>query len=285
MENKIIAEILKAAALKSFPDGTAHTSISLKDIETLSKTYKISGREIEIAALEKNIIPERYVRNMKHFSTEEQTILLKSQVSVVGLGGLGGTATEILARAGIGILNLIDGDRFEENNLNRQLLSTQKLLLKSKVEAAIDRIQEINSSIVVNKHHEYLDEGNTMRLLEKSDVIVDCLDNIKSRLILEGASKKIQSPLVSAAVGGVWGHVTTIFPEDTGLSQIYGGPASVESKGAEASLGCLPYAVTLLASIECSEVIKILLNKGSVLRNQLLVVDLMSNIFDIAQLT
>ena len=124
-----------------------------------------------------------------------------------------------------------------------------------------------------------------MRLLEKSDVIVDCLDNIKSRLILEGASKKIPCPLVSAAVGGVWGHVTTIFPEDTGLSQIYGGPASVESKGAEASLGCLPYAVTLLASIECSEVIKILLNKGSVLRNQLLVVDLMSNIFDIAQLT
>jgi molybdopterin/thiamine biosynthesis adenylyltransferase len=285
MEDKIIAEILRAASLKSFPDGTAHTSISLEDIGTLSKTFKISGREIETLALEKNIIPERYVRNMKHFSTEEQAALLRSRVSVVGLGGLGGTVTEILARVGIGMLNLIDGDRFEENNLNRQLLSTQELLLKSKAEAAIGRVQEINSSIVVNKHHEYLDKENAMRLLEKSNVIVDCLDNIKTRFVLEGASKKIQCPLVSAAVGGVWGHVTTIFPEDKGFSQIYGGSAPVESKGAEASLGCLPHAVTLLASIECSEVIKILINKGSVLRNQLLIVDLMSNIFDIAQLT
>ena len=285
MEDKIIAGLQSASSVKKFPDGTAYTSISLKDIGNLSKTFKISGREIEISALEEKIIPERYVRNMKKFSTEEQATLLGSRVSVVGLGGLGGTVTEILARAGIGILNLIDGDRFEENNLNRQLLSTPKLLLKSKAQAAIDRIQAINASIVVNKHHEYLDEKNAIGLLEKSNVIVDCLDNVKTRFVLEGASKKVQCPLVSAAVAGALGHVTTIFPDDRGFSLIYGEPDAVESKGAEASLGCLPYAVTLLASIECSEVIKILLKKGSVLRNQLLIVDLMDNVFDIVQLT
>ncbi len=285
MDDKIIAGLQSASSVKKFPDGTAYTSISLKDIGNLSKTFKISGREIEISALEEKIIPERYVRNMKKFSTEEQATLLGSRVSVVGLGGLGGTVTEILARAGIGILNLIDGDKFEENNLNRQLLSTPKLLLKSKAQAAIDRIQEINSSIVVNKYHEFLDGENAPGLLEKSNVIVDCLDNVKTRFVLEGASKKIQCPLVSAAVAGVLGHVTTIFPDDQGFRLIYGEPDSVESKGAEASLGCLPYAVTLLASIECSEVIKILLKKGSVLRNQLLIVDLMDNVFDIVQLT
>jgi molybdopterin-synthase adenylyltransferase len=73
--------------------------------------------------LKTDIIPERYVRNFNAFSPKDQIKLLRSTVAVVGLGGLGGGVTEILARIGIGTLILIDGDVFEDTNLNRQMLS------------------------------------------------------------------------------------------------------------------------------------------------------------------
>ena len=90
--------------------------------------------------------------------------------------------------------------------------------------------------------------------------------------------------MVSAAVAGGSGHLTVIFPEDPGLKLIYGDSVDPSMKGAEASLGCLPHAVTLLSSLECSEVVKILLKKGTLPRNRLLVVDLMDNSFETLQL-
>ena len=284
MKADIINKINKIAIRKKFPDGTLYTSISIGNVINLAKFFKVSGRQIEIAALEKGIVPERYARNMKTFSPKDQAILLRSQVSVVGLGGLGGAVTEILARIGIGTLNLIDGDTFEDSNLNRQFLSTHNLITKSKSKAATKRVNEINSSIVVQEHHEFFDEKNAASCIENSDVIVDCLDNPKTRFLLEGASKKVGTPLVSAAVAGVSGHVTSIFPEDLGLRLIYGELDSLKSKGAEATLGCLPQAVTLLAALETSEVVKILLNKGSILRNKLLIIDLMNNTLEVLDL-
>jgi molybdopterin/thiamine biosynthesis adenylyltransferase len=280
----IINKIKEVSIRKKFPDDTLYTSISVEHVEGLSKFFEVSGRQIEIAALEESIVPERYSRNMKAFSTNDQATLLKSCVSIVGLGGLGGAVTEILARIGIGALNLIDGETFDDSNLNRQFFCTHQLLAKSKSEAAVKRVNEINSSVVVQEHHAFLDEKNTGRIVDNSDVIVDCLDNLKTRFLLERAAKKIGSPLVSAAVAGAFGHVTSIFPEDRGLKLIYGESDNTKQKGAEASLGCLPYAVMLLASLETSEVVKILLNKGSVLRNKFLVADLMDNRIEVLDL-
>ena len=285
MKNKRIESLEKAATPKKFPDGAAYRSISMASTNQLALELGVSAREIDISALDRDIVPERYARNMKSFTTRDQKTLLESCVTVVGTGGLGGTVAETLARIGVGMLILIDGDSFEESNLNRQFLSTQDSIAESKADAAIKRVQEINSSIAVHPYSEYLDGKNAVALLEDSDVVVDCLDNVKTRFILESAAKKIEVPLVSAAVAGAFGHVITIFPEDKGLCLIYGEKDIIETKGAEASLGCLPYSVALLASLECSEVVKILLNKGSFLRNQLLVVDLMDNIFEVVHLT
>ncbi|MBW1748064.1 MAG: HesA/MoeB/ThiF family protein [Deltaproteobacteria bacterium] len=230
------------------------------------------------------MVPERYARNMKTFSPEDQASLLKSQVSIVGLGGLGGTVSEILARTGIGTLNLIDGDRFEASNLNRQFLSTYETMGQYKTEAAVKRIKEINASITVRRYDEYLDDKNSDALIRRSDVVVDCLDNITTRFILENASKKAGSPLVSAAVAGLSGQITTIFPKDQGLKLIYGRPDDLKSKGAEASLGCLPSAVSVLAAFETAEVVKIILGRGPLLRNKLLIIDLLDNITEVLDL-
>jgi len=279
-----IEKIIKSANPKEFPDKTFYNSISVKQIMNLSKAFGASGREIEIMALKHGVVPERYVRNMKTFSPQDQVALLKAQVGVVGLGGLGGAVVEILARLGIGTLNVIDGDTFEDSNLNRQFLSTPKRIAKSKADTAARRIKEINPSIAVNHHSQFLDQNNGLDLLNRPDVIVDCLDNLKTRFILERFCRQIGSPLVSAAVAGSTGHVTTIYPQDKGLTLIYGDPDKVPSQGAEASLGTVPYSVTFLAALECAEVAKIIQHKGFPLRNKLLVADLNDGVFDVINL-
>jgi molybdopterin/thiamine biosynthesis adenylyltransferase len=279
-----IEKIIKSANPKEFPDKTFYNSISVKQIMNLSKASGASGREIEILALEHGVVPERYARNMKTFSPQDQVALLKAQVGVVGLGGLGGAVVEILARLGIGTLNVIDGDTFEESNLNRQFLSTPKRIAKSKADTAAWRIKEINPSIAVNHHSQFLNKKNGLDLLNRPDVIVDCLDNVKTRFILERFCRQIGSPLVSAAVAGSTGHVTTIYPQDPGLKLIYGDPDKIPSQGAEAYLGTVPYSVTFLAALECAEVVKIIQHKGSLLRNKLLVADLNEGVFDVINL-
>ena len=279
-----IEKIIKSATPKEFPDKTFYNSISVKQIMNLSKASGASGHEIEILALEHGVVPERYVRNMKTFSPQDQVALLKAQVGVVGLGGLGGAVVEILARLGIGTLNVIDGDTFEDSNLNRQFLSTPKRIAKSKADTAAQRIKEINPSIAVNHHSQFLNKKNGLDLLNRPHVIVDCLDNVKTRFILERFCRQIGSPLVSAAVAGPTGHVTTIYPQDQGLKLIYGDPDKIPSQGAEASLGTVPYSVTFLAALECAEVAKIIQQKGSLLRNKLLVADLDDGVFDVINL-
>ncbi len=277
-------KIIALSNKKELPDKTPCNSISINNIADISRKAGISCREVEIASLESEIIPERYIRNMKSFSATDQAILLKSMITIVGLGGLGGVVTEILARMGIGRLNLIDGDIFEESNLNRQYLCVENLIATPKAEAAAKRVKEINSSVDVQKYSEYLDKENASGIIEDSDVVIDCLDSLSGRFILEKASKKEGCRLVSAAVAGNYGHVTTIFPEDPGLRLIYGEAENAPNKGAETSLGALSHCVSLVASLEASEAIKILLNKGSLLRNKLLLVDLDGNSFETMQL-
>jgi molybdopterin/thiamine biosynthesis adenylyltransferase len=279
-----IERIIKCAQPKEFPDKTSYNSISIRQTDQLSKAMDVSRRQIEIMALENGIVPERYARNMRTFSPQDQMALLSARVSIVGLGGLGGAVVEILARIGIGRLNVIDGDRFEESNLNRQFLSTPGQMSQSKAEAAAQRIKTLNSAVEVNAHTRFLDAENGLALLRHSDVCVDCLDNLKTRFILERLCKQIRSPLVSAAVAGASGQVTTIFPEDQGLQLIYGPEEKVPPKGAETALGTVPYAVTFLAALECAEVIKIIQDKPGLLRNKLLVADLDDAVIDIVAL-
>jgi len=269
---------------KELQDKTPYNSISINNIVEISRMSCISCREAEIASIEAEIMPERYVRNMKSFSYSDQATLLRSKASIVGLGGLGGVVIEILARLGIGTLNLIDGDIFEESNLNRQYLCMESLISTPKADAAAKRINEINSSITVFHHHKYLNEENASGIIGDSDVVIDCLDSLSGRFILEKTSKKAGCRIVSAAVAGNYGHITTIFPEDEGLTLIYGKAENRPDKGAEISLGALSHCVSLMAALECSEAIKILLKKGSLLRNKLLVVDLDGNSFETMQL-
>ncbi|MGD8846537.1 MAG: HesA/MoeB/ThiF family protein [Desulfobacteraceae bacterium] len=286
MSRELKTAIEAECSPQKMPDGTKARVVTARQIEALALRFDTNGKAIEIAALEIGVYPERYIRNFKTYRPEDQIRLLKSKVTVVGLGGLGGTVIEWLTRAGVGQLNLVDGDRFEDHNLNRQLLSTQNSIGTTKARAGAERVRAINSSLTVEAHAEYLDAQNGSRLIRDSDVVVDCLDNIESRFVLEAAAKKANIPMVSAAVAGLSGQVTTIFPKDRGLESIYGPMDALTSpKGAETVLGCLPQAVGLIAAAESAEVIKVLLGQDKqLLRNQMLWVDISANTYETLKL-
>jgi molybdopterin/thiamine biosynthesis adenylyltransferase len=279
MSIELITQIEKAALLHQLPDATMAPVLSVSQIEELAIRFGTDGRNIEITALQNGILPERYLRNFKTLSSQDQIRLLQSKVTLVGAGGLGGTVLEWLARAGVGHLRIIDGDRFEGHNLNRQLLCTQDRLGAAKAQAAAERACRVNSSLAVEAHTEFLTPKNARQL-------VNCLDNIQSRFIVEAAAKEAGVPLISAAVAGLTGHITTVFPQDQGLELIYGPAAELEiSKGAEITLGNLPQTVGLIASMESAEVIKVLLGRSrELLRDKMLIMDLESHTYEVMRL-
>ncbi len=274
METKISLELLHAyTQQRTRPDKSLYKAILLSDVIEIAKKTGLSLRAVECAALEAGIVPERYSRNQKSLSNADQLRLLRSHVAIIGLGGLGGTVTEILARIGIGGLTLVDGDCFDESNLNRQLLSSPAKIGRSKAETAKLRVQEINPAVEVRSVSEYFEKDNGQALLHGAQLAIDCLDTIADRFLLEENCRKVGIPLISAAIGGTSGQATVIFPEDRGLKDIYGPPGHAPQKGIEASIGTLPFGAMYMAAVECAEATTILLGRPSELRNKLLLAE------------
>ncbi len=284
MATQSTLELLKKHVLnKSRPDDTHYTSLLLKDARNIANTTGLSLYQVEEIALEAGILPERYSRNQKSLSTADQLKLHRSKVAIIGLGGLGGTVTEILARIGVCNLTLIDGDCFDESNLNRQLLSSYENLGIAKAEIAKKRVNEVNPALRAKKIEEFFTAKNGESLLEKVEIAVDCLDTIEDRFILEDACRTVSIPLVSAAIGGTSGQATVIFPGDLGLQSIYGNQESAPKRGIEASMGTLPFAALYMASVECAEVVGLLLGKESDLRHSLLLTDIADHSSEVVQ--
>lgn len=275
MKNNLLLDLLKShSLLRSRPDKSSYTSIFLADENKIAARTGLGLREIECAALEAGILPERYSRNQKSFSNKDQLQLLRSHVAIIGLGGLGGSVTEILARLGIGQLTLVDGDSFDESNLNRQLLSKPAELGKSKAETAKKRVQEINPAIEVQAVPEFLSDKNSLAILNNANLAIDCLDTIADRFVLEKGCRQTNIPLVSAAIGGSSGQATTVYPLDPGLKQIYGSPLKAPRRGIEAAMGTLPFAAMYMAAVECAEAATILLGNPSELRKKLFLAEM-----------
>ena len=223
----------------------------------------------------------RYDRNMMCISEEENELLRHKTVAVVGCGGLGGYIIEMLGRLGIGRIIAIDGDVFEDTNLNRQILSHTKNLGRPKALEAWERMKLVNPDVeiltVINK----IDEGNANTILQKAEVVVDALDNISGRLVLQSACEELGVPLVHGAIAGWYGQITTILPGDKTLDKIYSGLKGSEIKN---PLGNPSFTPALTASIEVSEVLKLLIGRGELLRNKMVFLNLLDNNFEIIEL-
>ncbi len=220
---------------------------------------------------------QRFIRNIPSISESEQLALRTKRALILGCGGLGGYNAEILARTGIGALTLVDGDCFDESNLNRQLLSLPALIGSSKVRAAEERIRAIDPAIELRCYESFFTAENADEILEGVDIVLDSLDNIPSRLLLEDKCAEKGISIVHGAVGGWMAQLCVVRPGDGYLRRIYG-----NSDGETAGKSLLPAIAPLCASLQCAEAVKLLCGRLSELDGKLLMADLQSmNFFTI----
>lgn len=277
-DTRLKADILEASTAIPGAEVKAHY-ISTKSIQQLAARHSISARQISILALEQGIIPLRYERNIGSIGLEGQIKLLEAKVLVAGLGGLGGRVAELLARAGIGNLILVDPDVFDETNLNRQAFVGESSLGQKKAPLVAKALERINSQVDITAEILELDEKNLSKMLRGVNVAIDGLDNIEDRLILQDACRSSAVVMVHGAIGGTSLEVTTIFPTDKGIGdflQPLGKPKRKDgkSRGIEVELGNLSTTASLAAAIQAQEAIKVITGHGSPLRYVMLYADL-----------
>lgn len=220
----------------------------------------------------------RYLRNKSTISEEEQSILAQKRVCIIGCGGLGGYIAEMLCRIGVINLSLVDFDIIDESNLNRQIVALTDNLGKSKVKELAKRCYKINPEMKIRIINEPFQESNAGIIIQDTDLVMDALDNIKARKVLQAQCEKYNKPFIHGAIAGFYGHICTIFPGDRSLDRIY--PEN-EIKTLEKELGNPSFMPAHVASIQVSEAIKYLLGKGEILKNKLLMVNLLNNEFEI----
>ncbi len=141
-----------------------------------------------------------------------QLKLKRARVAVIGLGGLGGTASLYLALAGVGKLLIVDSDRVELSNLNRQILHWTRDIGRLKVESAIEKLREANPEVDVEAFAEEVTGENVHELVKEADLVIDGLDNFKTRFLVNDACVEQDKPFVHAAVYGLEGRLMTILP-------------------------------------------------------------------------
>lgn len=220
---------------------------------------------------------DRYLRNKITLSEEENQMLHTKKVCVVGCGGLGGYVIEMLGRLGVGTITAIDGDVFDVTNLNRQILSHVEDLGQSKAFAAEKRMKKVNPEIKIQPIQSFLTAENGESLLKGHDVIVDALDNIEGRFLIQEVAANLNIPFVHGAIAGWYAQISTIYPGENTLNKIY---KTRVSKGKEKLLGNPSFTPALASAVEVSEVVKILIGRGELLRNKVLFMNVLEHEYE-----
>jgi len=211
---------------------------------------------------------KRYERQIRIFGEAGQERLKNARVFIAGAGGLGSPVSIYLAAAGIGRIRIVDHEKVELNNLNRQILHRDEDIEKEKAASAQERLKKINPDIQVEAISEMLDESNVLELVEGFEAIVDGLDNFYTRYLLNRAAISRNIAFFHGAINGLYGQATTIIPGKTAcLRCIFPEPPS------PTTFPALGATCGVIGCIQATEVIKHFVKMGSLLENRLLLWD------------
>lgn len=210
---------------------------------------------------------------MKELGREGQKKLASSRVAVVGLGGLGTASALYLGLAGVGYLRLIDQDTVEVNNIHRQVLYTVKDLRYPKAEAAAKRISELNPQVEVEPIPENVNVKNSEKLLRGVDCVVDGLDNMRTRYLVNRTCAKLKIPYVFGAAIGMEGNLSVFNPPETPcLECVF--PKVDDSQLLTCDVrGVIGATPGIIGIMQAMEAIKILAGIGSPLKGKLMICD------------
>lgn len=214
---------------------------------------------------------ERYNRQMliSGWGEEGQIKLKKAKVTIAGMGGLGCPVSLYLSAAGVGNILLIDNEKFELSNLNRQILGFHNDVRRLKTEAAREKLEALNPAIHVSTKNTEITQDNIHKLIQDSDVVVDAMDNWKTRFIINQECIKERIPLVHAGIHGWSGQMTTILPGKSPCLRCIVPRDPPEIKPLPV-LGAVP---GFFAMLQVMEVVKLLTNLGTPLTGRLLIFD------------
>jgi adenylyltransferase/sulfurtransferase len=210
---------------------------------------------------------------MKEIGPEGQRRLAEARVAVVGAGGLGTVSSLYLALAGVGYLRLIDQDTVEIQNLHRQILYTVEDLQYPKVEVAAKRLRELNPLLRVDAVSENVNSANVEKLLSGVDCVVDGLDNVLTRYLVNRACVKLKIPYVFGAAIGMEGNLSVFCPPETPCLECVMPNLRDSDLQTCNTRGVLGATTGIIGAMQAMETIKLIAHAGSTLKGKLMVCD------------
>jgi molybdopterin-synthase adenylyltransferase len=230
-------------------------------------------------ANEPSAFQDRYSRQVLFapIGPEGQELIRKSKVAVVGCGAIGASVSSLLARAGVGMLRIIDRDYVESSNLQRQLLFDEEDARQSfpKAEAAARKLAAINSEVAVEPYVKDL-TPQTVPLLEDVDLILDCTDNFETRYLINDFAVKSRIPWIYAAAVGSYLVTMNILPGETACLACMFPEAPRGTFATCETAGILNSAANLVAALQVTEALKLMVGARATVRRSLLSIDVWS---------
>jgi adenylyltransferase/sulfurtransferase len=210
---------------------------------------------------------------MKELGTRGQGKLSEAKVAIIGAGGLGTVSSLYLALAGVGYLRLIDQDTVEVQNLHRQILYTVDDLQYPKVEVAAERLTRLNPLLRAEGVSENVNAGNVEKLLSGVDCVVDGLDNMLTRYLVNRACVKMKVPYVFGAAIGLEGNLSVFSPPETPCLECVMPNLSDTDLQTCNTRGVLGATPGIIGAMQAMETVKLIAGVGSPLKGKLMVCD------------
>ena len=216
---------------------------------------------------------------LKNVGTEGQKKIIRSKVLIIGMGGLGCPVAEFLTRAGVGALGIVDSDSVDLSNLHRQSLYDSQDLKKSKVHTAKKKLKKINSETKIDCYKIRLNKKNFSKIINKYDYIVDGSDNFKTKFLINDFCKVSKKFLVTGSINKFDGHIFSFDFKNKKTACIRS--FFQEKEVSEDFLNCeyegvLGTIAGIVGTLQANEVLKKILNIGTSLNGNILILDLLN---------
>ncbi len=224
---------------------------------------------------------ERFSRQLilKNVGAKGQKKVISSKILIIGVGGLGCPAAENLTRAGVGTIGLVDNDVVNLSNIHRQSLFNSRDIKKSKVSVAAKKLKDINPHIKIKTYNIRLNEKNIKNIIRNYDLVIDGSDNFKTKFLINDYCSKFKKKLVTGAISKFDGHVFTfnfIDKKAASLKSFY-----QKDEISDDILNCefegvLGTTASIVGAIQANEALKMIIEIGQNLKNQILIIDLLN---------
>lgn len=225
---------------------------------------------------------ERYSRMLalRDISDKDMETIMETTVAMLGSGGLGSPALRLLTAVGFGHIRIVDRDIVELSNIQRQTVFNTEDIGKPKAEVAAENLKLMNPEVQFDPICISVDDDNAIDILKGADIIVDGLDSFAARRAVNNASLALNIPYIFAGAVEYYANLTTFIPGKTGCLHCVMGDAQDNPENSCLNVGVSPMLLSIAASIEVNEALKLTLEREADLMNRLMTIDTSTLSFD-----